>query len=139
MLQEIRVTLGLYARKPVFTAAVVGVLALGIGANICVFGLAWNLLYRPLPYEDPGSLVRAGSSGGGIEAEVIGVVGDVRFLTLTETSEVEIYRPFAQRLVPVAQIAVKARGSPTGAVGVLREVVRSLDPELPLTQLSTGG
>lgn len=93
---------------------------------------------RLFPGEDAlGRTILAGSSGGGIRAEVIGVVGDVRSLTLTETSEVEIYRPFAQRPVLVAQIAVKARGSPVSAVGLLREVVRSLDPELPLTQIST--
>jgi putative ABC transport system permease protein len=100
--------------------------------------LSQSTARRLFPGEDAlGRTILAGSSGGGIEAEVIGVVGDVRSLTLTETSEVEIYRPFAQRPVPVAHIAVKARGSPMSAVGVLREVVRSLDPELPLTQVST--
>ena len=44
-------------RTPGFTAVVVSTLAVGIGANTAIFSLAYGLLLRPLPYQDPGRLV----------------------------------------------------------------------------------
>jgi putative ABC transport system permease protein len=90
------------------------------------------------PDEDPiGRVVLTGSQNGGMRSEVVGVVGDVRSLTLTETTEVELYRPFAQRPLPFAQIAVRASGSAEPLIGVLRAVVREVDPELALAQVGS--
>lgn len=90
------------------------------------------------PEEDTiGRVVLTGSQNGGIRAQVVGVVGDVRSLTLTQTTEVELYRPLAQRQLPFAQIAVRAAGSPESVIGTLRAVVRKVDPELPLTHVIT--
>ena len=46
-------------RTPLFTAAAVGTLALGIGATTAIFSVAYTLLLKPPSYtEDGGSLVR---------------------------------------------------------------------------------
>jgi len=93
---------------------------------------------RLFPDEDPiGRVILTGSQGGGIPAEIVGVVGDVRSLTLTEMTDVEVYRPFAQRPVAFAQIAVKAAGSAESVTTTVRNVVREVDPELPLTRVAT--
>ena len=45
-------------RAPGFSLAAIGMLALGLGANTAVFGLANNIFFRPLPFADADRLVR---------------------------------------------------------------------------------
>lgn len=44
-------------RSPAFAIAIIGSMVLGIGAVTAIFTAADQLLLRPLPYRDPGSLV----------------------------------------------------------------------------------
>ena len=41
-----------------FSAIVIATLALGLGANVAVFSVLHAVVLRPLPYDDPGRLVR---------------------------------------------------------------------------------
>jgi predicted permease len=45
-------------RDPGFTAVVVGVLALGVGANVAMFGLLDAVMLKPLPFRSPDRMVR---------------------------------------------------------------------------------
>jgi putative ABC transport system permease protein len=55
---DVRYSLRVLARAPSFAVAVIGVLALGIGANTAIFSIVNTVLLRPLPFDDPDRLVR---------------------------------------------------------------------------------
>ena len=57
MLQDLRFAIRLFARQRGFVATAVLTIALGIGLSATVFAVADGVLFRSLPYRDPGRLV----------------------------------------------------------------------------------
>ncbi len=57
-LQDLRYSLRALLARPGFTALVVGILALGLGANVTVFSVVQGVLLRPLAMQEPERLVR---------------------------------------------------------------------------------
>ena len=55
---DLRYALRVMSRAPSFALAVVGVLAIGVGANTAIFSIVNAVLLRPLPLEEPDDLVR---------------------------------------------------------------------------------
>jgi len=60
--QDVRYALRSLGKTPGFVAAVIGTLALGIGANTAIFSLISAVLLRPLPFLDPAHLVQLNES-----------------------------------------------------------------------------
>jgi putative ABC transport system permease protein len=56
--RDVRYGVAGLGRDPGFTAVVVGVLALGIGANVAMFGLLDAVMLKPLPFANPDRIVR---------------------------------------------------------------------------------
>ncbi|WP_321470582.1 ABC transporter permease [uncultured Paludibaculum sp.] len=58
LMRDLRYGLSSLARSPGFTASVVGVLALGIGANVAMFSVVDAVMLKPLPFAEPDRIVR---------------------------------------------------------------------------------
>jgi predicted permease len=58
LIQDLKYGLRVLAKNPGFTAVVVITLALGIGATSALFTVVRSVLLRPLPFKDPGRLMR---------------------------------------------------------------------------------
>jgi putative ABC transport system permease protein len=57
MLRDLLSAVRWLRHNPLFTLAIVGILALGIGANTAIFSMIDAVLLRPLPYASPGTLI----------------------------------------------------------------------------------
>ena len=69
--------------------------------------------------------------------EIVGVVGDVRQAGLDSAPAGSFYLCSQQRVVPGMSLVLRTAGAPLALAGALRERVRALDADLPVTDVET--
>jgi predicted permease len=67
-----------------------------------------------------------------VPVEIVGVVGDVRSVQLSQTNPMEFYRPFAQENSPYPRIVVRSPLPPETIARSVKTALRSIDPSLAL-------
>ena len=95
------------------------------------------LVDRFLPGENPLGKRLGIFWGQTLVGEIVGVVGNVRYRSLSEQEEPTFYWPEAQRPRGDMYLVVRTAGRPTSWVGAIRGAVRSLDPDVPATDAET--
>jgi predicted permease len=69
--------------------------------------------------------------------EVVGVVGEGRYYSITDTSRPLVFRPLAQHYRGRVTLVARTTGDPVQLASFVRRIVGSLDPDLPLLDVRT--
>jgi predicted permease len=69
--------------------------------------------------------------------EIVGVVRDAKYDSVRDQAPPTMYVPFRQTRLGNAVFEVRTASAPAGAMGSMREAARQIDPNLPLTDVST--
>jgi putative ABC transport system permease protein len=87
------------------------------------------------PNEDAiGKRINIYSEGQQVWREVVGVIGDVKYYGLADKTQPACYEPLTQAPPSFAFLIVKTESpDPLSLVSAVRNEVKSLDPELPVT------
>jgi putative ABC transport system permease protein len=89
--------------------------------------------------QDPiGKRISVGQGGFGRDgAEVVGVVGDVRYGAVERSVTPDVYLPLLQSPRSMGLIFIRSRTPPASLVPALRQDVHALDRDLPLVDIKT--
>jgi predicted permease len=88
---------------------------------------------RYFPNEDPiGRTLITGM--GQLPSQIIGVVADVRSTNLNTAPETDYFLPALQRPETFTNILVRTNVAPAAMAPVVRDALRTVDPDLPLLQ-----
>ncbi|MBK8250423.1 MAG: ABC transporter permease [Gemmatimonadetes bacterium] len=88
--------------------------------------------------EDPiGRRVAVWQGGFHEGAEVIGIVGDVRFGTIDSTARPDTYISYGQARIPRMMVFARTVGDPRAVIGAVREALRRVAPMAPVYDVRT--
>jgi putative ABC transport system permease protein len=94
---------------------------------------------RFYPNQDAiGKRIRQSESAFGNKwMEIVGVVGNVKYLGLTVDTDPAYYMPFAQTYGPRMFLVVRSQGDAASLADALRQSIQSIDPGITLAQIGT--
>jgi hypothetical protein len=71
------------------------------------------------------------------ELEIVGVIRDAKYNSIRDAAPPTMYVPYVQSSLPAAVFQVRTAREPASALGGIREVMRQIDPNLPMMNVST--
>jgi predicted permease len=92
---------------------------------------------RAWPNASPAAAVGRTYLSGTRPVTIVGVAADSKYSTLTEPATPFVYRPQAQRWDPGRTLFVKLAGDAAASERIVQEAVRSVDPLVPRTAVTT--
>jgi putative ABC transport system permease protein len=91
-----------------------------------------------LPGQDPlGKRVTIAMKDEDAPTEIIGVVGDTKHLGLDTETEVMAYWPQPELVYGSMTLVIRTQGDPSSVAPAARNVIRNIDPEQPVGEVST--
>jgi putative ABC transport system permease protein len=105
--------------------------------NVAV--ISETLARRYFPNQDPiGRQMRFGfPPNSNVPREIIGVVGDLRDVALSLKPGPMMYVPFAQAPLYGGEVVVRSSSSASSVAAGIRQTVRSIDKDLPVTDVES--
>jgi len=96
-----------------------------------------TLARRYFPNENPiGRQMRFGfPPNGNVSRQIVGVVGDVRDVALSQEPGPMMYVPFAQAPLYGGEVVVRSSLSTSSVAAAIRQVVHYIDKDLPVTDI----
>ncbi len=73
----------------------------------------------------------------GIPRQIVGIVGDVRDISLSDSPKPMMYVPFSQAPFPGAVVVVKSPLSVSSVAATIRQQVATLDKDLPVSDIAS--
>ena len=97
------------------------------------------LVRRYFPNQDPlGKEMRFGfPPNSNVSREIVGIVGDIRDAALSRKPEPMMYVPFAQAPLYGGEVVVRSSLSASSVAAGIRDAVRSIDKNLPVTDIES--
>ncbi len=91
-----------------------------------------------LPGQDPlGKRVTIAMKDQNVPTEIIGIVGDTKHLGLDTETEDMAYWPQPELVYPYMTLVIRTQGEPADITPAARNVIRNIDPEQPIGEVST--
>ena len=89
--------------------------------------------------EDPiGKFIRRGTKDSNSAwIRIVGVVGDIRYNILGSKEPPAMYLPYQQSPDRFCSMAIRTEGDPTTFAAAVRSQIESVDPDQPVTQITT--
>lgn len=104
-------------------------------AKVTVINAAAARIY--FPNENPIGQHFGSSVETADDLEIVGIIADAKYNSVRDEVPPTMYVPYAQARMAGPTFAVRTAGEPTSVVGAIRETLRQLDPNLPITNVST--
>jgi putative ABC transport system permease protein len=92
------------------------------------FGDPMNAIGRTL-------VIKSGRTGQDEDVEVVGVVGDVRHLSLDHAPGPEIFRPLTQTFMFPMAVVARTQGPPEQIAAAVRQIAYEIDPVVPVAEM----
>ena len=97
-----------------------------------------TFVQKNLPGQDPlGKRVTIAMKDTDVPTEIIGVVGDTKHMGLDIETEAMAYWPQPELVYSGMTFVIRTQGQPTSIAPAARDVIRTLDPEQPIGEVST--
>jgi predicted permease len=92
-------------------------------------------------FEEPANaigrtlVIRSARTGQDEHVEVIGVVGDVRHVSLDRAAGPEIFRPLTQTFMFPMAVVARTQGPPEQIAAAVRQIAYEIDPVVPVAEM----